>query len=137
MNKEKKPLKISFSAHYPKLDLPVFTTIRPPYAMYYPGKIYWIEIKGRLTFKALLLHCQMVSLKTLSLAMIKFDTYPEESRKKFLDTLENWYRSKDFWRRNNSRMQILLFYKDFETLKPAKSKIKEKPKKLGLEVFCG
>lgn len=132
---KKKILKIPFSAHYPKLDLPVFTTIRPPYAEYFPGKVYWIEERGRLTFQALLMHCQLVSLKTLDVSLIKFDTYPEETRNKFLDRLENWYRTKGFWRRNNSRMQLLLLYKDFQKLH-AKTPKKAKPKPTGLEVFC-
>lgn len=125
----KKPLKIPFSEHYSKLDLPVFTTLRNPEVNYLPGEIYWIEIKGRLTFQALLLHCQMTSLRTLSLDLIKFDTKPEMTRNKFLDMLENWYRTKDFWRRNNSKMQLLLFYKDYENLKPKRKK-KSKPTKL-------
>lgn len=85
-------------------------------------------------FQALLLHCQMVSLKTLDLTMIKFDTEPGETREGFLNLMESFYHEQDFWRRNNSRMQFLLFYKNYEDLKPKK---KSKPKKQGLEVFCG
>lgn len=128
----KKLLKIPFSTHYPKLDLPVFTTVRNPDNNYHPGKIYWIEIKGRLAFQALLLHCQMVSIKTFSKEFIKFDTNPDMTRKKFLEMLSYWYQKKDFWRGNKTRMQLLLLYKDFEKLKPRPRK---KSKPIGLEAL--
>ena len=108
---------ISFSTHYPKLDLPIFSTIRSPTSKHQAGIIYIVKLKGAFFCNALLLHVQKLPLNHVSDDLIRFDTFQKYFRRDFINLLRQFHGQKDWWMEKNTMVQLLWFQK----IEPKKS----------------
>lgn len=71
------------------------------------GQVFTLNVHRKPIYKAELLEVIKATIGELSDGFIHADTYPDWSRKRFYDTLHNWYHRRPEWKGWNSEICIM------------------------------